>query len=536
MDQVFKEIHSRIKDLDNIDEIKKATRQVCIELTPKKMPTLIQIFLSAPLEQRKRLFDILKSKPSRNISGVNVVAVMSKPAKCPHGKCTMCPGGLDSEFGDVPQSYTGHEPATLRAQRANYNPYVQVFTRLLQYILLGYIPSKIELIIMGGTFNAQDREYQQGFITKCYQAMNDFGNLFLQDGLDFDRFTNFFELDQDNEFSKERTDKINNKVLELIKEKTLEEVQLENETTQVKCIALCLETRPDCCSDENIKQMLELGTTRIELGLQSVYDDVLDKIERGHSVQDTIQATKRLKNSGLKVGYHILLGAPNSNKEKDIEMFKILFENQNFKPDALKIYPCMVLKGTKLYEQGFKPITTQEAVEIIKEGKKCIPKYCRVMRIQRDIPTKMIDQGVDVTNLRQYISDVRCQCIRCREIGRIKSEGEIKLKVLEYQASDGKEYFISYESDNALVGFLRLRVVNDLAFVRELHVYGETALVGEKGKVQHQGYGKKLMLESEKISKGNNVKKIKVISGIGVKEYYKKLDYHRDETYMSKVL
>jgi elongator complex protein 3 len=524
-------------------EIIKLRDKYAKKYKPRKLPSMTQILLAADEKDRQTLFKLIKIKPTRDQSGVSVVAIMTKPFPCPHGRCTMCPGGKT-----VPQSYTGKEPATMRAIRNNYDAYLQVFNRLEQYILLGHYPEKIELIVMGGTFPSFPARYQNKFIRDTYAAMNDFGKLFIKNNqINFKKFLNFFELDAENEMNKEEV--INKKILK-IKAKNkdnLKKSQAKNEKANVRCIALVIETRPDYCKQPHINKMLEQGCTRVELGVQSVYPNVLKKIKRGHTIQDSIEATKLMKNSGLKVGYHIMPGAPGSNPKKDIEMFKILFSSEDFKPDALKIYPCMVMPGTELYKDykagKYKPLNTDQAADLIAEAMKYIPEYCRVMRVQRDIPTFMTTAGVKKTNLRQYVEnilkkrgiiqrDIRSRQIRNQEIKKPE------IKKITYNASQGKEIFLSMEENNKLIGFLRLRITKDKAIVRELHVYSPTAKIGEKHKKshQHKGFGKKLLKQAEKIAKKEKKTKLIIISGIGVKEYYKKLGYKKQGVYMIKSL
>ena len=468
----------------------------------------------------------LKRKPSRGMSGVAPVAIMTKPIKCPHGRCIMCP-----TVAGVPQSYTGKEPASRRGLRNKFHPYLQVFNRLEQYMLLGIIPEKIELILMGGNFTSFHLKYQNWFIASALKAMNDFSKF-----LNYKKFIKFFELDAINDMSAERTKKLNKKILSMFKEEKLKTVQKKNEKARVRCVAMCVETRPDYCTEKEIKRMLVQGVTRVEVGAQHLDDSVLEKIGRKHSVEDTVKATKLLKDYGYKVGYHILLGAYGSNFEKDVEMFKKLFSDERFKPDALKIYPCMVFKNTKLYnlyrKKKYKPLDTLTAIKLINSAKKYIPEYCRVMRVQRDIPTYMSVAGVDKTNLRQYLD--KCRCIRCRQI-KSAIKGRVLFKNYVYDASDGRELFLSYENNDSLIGFLRLRICSD-AFVRELHVYGDVTSLGKRGNVQHRGFGKKLLLEAEKISKNLGFSKLKIISGIGVREYYKKLGYKLEKNYMVKAI
>ncbi|MBL7100364.1 MAG: tRNA uridine(34) 5-carboxymethylaminomethyl modification radical SAM/GNAT enzyme Elp3 [Nanoarchaeota archaeon] len=553
--ELIKEIISKKLSLA---EALKLRRTLARKYKPKVFPSIIQILYHADEKQIPKLKHLI-TKPTRTISGVSVVAIMTKPIKCPHGKCTPCPGGPKSFFGNVPQSYTGNEPATMRAIRNFYDSYLQVFNRLEQYILMDRVPDKIELIIMGGTFPSFPKAYQENFIKYAFKAVNDFGKMFYKkDNLQFEKFKKFFELPGDINDT-EREGRIKKRILKLKKECNLVSEQKKNEKAKLRCVGLCVETRPDYCGKKEINQMLKLGTTRVELGVQSTYDDVLKRIERGHKVEDSVKATQLLKDSFLKVGYHTLPGLPSSSPKLDVNMFRELFSNQNFMPDALKIYPCMVLRGTKLYKEWkkkkYRPITTEEAIRVIIETKKYIPKFCRVLRIQRDIPTKVTEAGVDITNLRQKIHEVmekkniKCKCIRCREPRDKKVDFKnVKLLRFDYEASNGKEIFLSFEDvkNDILLGFCRLRkpyksfrkeINADSVGIRELHVYGEAIPIGNIGRIQHKGYGKKLLSEAERIAKREfKAKKILVISGIGVKGYYSKLGYKKDGLYMSKKL
>ena len=377
---------------------------------------------------------------------------------------------------------------------------------------MGHPTEKIELIVMGGTFLAYPEDFQFDFIKKCYDALN-------------------------------------NK-----KSKSLDEAKKINETAKNRLTAVCIETRPDYCNEHHIKNMLEWGTTRVELGVQAIDDEIYKKVNRGHKVQDVIDATKRLKQAGFKIGYHIMPGIPGSNPKKDIKMFKELFSSKNFKPDQIKIYPCQVLKGSgieNLYYGGeYVPYTKQQTTEIIIQMLKLTPNYCRIMR---EIPPQYLVAGITNIDLRKDIEEeirrqkVKINEIRFREIGfalrdKRHVDPKIKIKTTKYKASGATEYFIeAVNKDNVLFGLLRLRLEkNKPAMVRELHVYGPTLKLSEKANQewQHKGLGKMLMAEAEKISKKKHFKNIKVISGVGVREYYKKLDYKldSDKIYVEKKL
>jgi len=457
-------------------------------------------------------------KPSKTLAGVTPIAVMLKPRKCKHGTCLYCPSL------DVPQSYTPLSPPVIRARMLNYNAAGQVKSRLKAFKLMNHPTDKIELIIMGGTFLNYPKKYQYNFIKSCYDALN---------------------VNDNNNKNK--------------KSKNLEQAKKLNEKAKHRCVALCIETRPDFCSHKQIQEMLKFGCTRVELGVQAIDDKIYKKINRGHKVKDVIEATQRLKDAGFKVGYHLMPGLPGSNPKKDIEMFKKIFKDENFKPDQLKIYPCQVISGSgleRLYKQGkYKPYTKEQTESLLVQMYKIVPEYCRIMRIMREIPPVFLVAGTTRIDLRKDVEaelkkkKIKLNEIRFREIGfairdknkREKIDRKIKLKITKYKASKGDEYFLQFvNKDNILFGLCRLRIIKEkdksLAFIRELHVYGQSLSIGEKEKnaFQHKGLGKLLMREAEKITKTENIKELNVLSGVGVRQYYKKLGYKLKGEYMNK--
>lgn len=562
MTTLYQELIAEIKK-NNLSEKQFASlkRELALKHRQKTIPTNFQILLQAPDQEVEELKSRLLTKPVRTISGVAPIALMTSPHNCPHGKCTFCPGGINSPWGDVPQSYTGHEPATMRGIRNHYDSYLTTFNRLEQYVILGHNFEKVEFIIMGGTFPARPKEYQQEFVYGALQALNDFSELFFDEEGNFKviEFKEFFELPGDIK-DKERTTRIQSKLLEIKNKKTtnnprsLEDEQERNENAKVRCVALCIETKPDWGFLEHGNEMLRLGCTRVELGIESVYDDVLAITHRGHTAEDSKKSIQILRDLGFKINFHYMPGLPLTDKERDINGMKQLFDDQNYRPDMIKFYPCMVAPGTALYHQyqqgKFTPLTTEEAAERLIPIKEYTPKYCRIQRIQRDVPTKYWEAGVNKTNLRQFIHEnyqFKCRCIRCREPkGKKVNWEKVEIKVMEYEASGGKEFFIAAEDteQDLLIGFCRLRfpfqclrleIIPGSALIRELHVYGTATAIGEEGVVQHKGWGKKLMTKAEEIARENGKKKIVVISGVGVKKYYKeKLGYHKEGLYMVK--
>jgi len=528
----------------------------------KSIPTDIQIYLYASKEEIPEIKKYLITKPIRTIAGVSICAIMTEPYPCPHaikgvGPCTMCPGGPGSVFGDVPMAYTGKEPATRRAIRNNYDPYLQVMNRLEQYTVQGHLPDKLEVIVMGGTFPATPKKYQEYFITNTFKAMNDFSRLFFKKHeLDLERFKKYFELPGDI-YNKERLVRVHEKLLKLKGDSKLEVEQKKNEKSDIRCVSLVIETRPDFGMIRQGNDLLRLGCTKIELGIQTIYDECLTAIKRDHDVAASIKSIKTLKDLGFKLNFHMMLGLPESSMEKDLKSLQSLFTMEEFQPDMLKLYPCMVLRGTELYKDWqvgkFKPMSTNEAAEVIAEFKRSVPEYCRIMRVQRDIPTYMTEAGVDKTNLRQYVEKIvnekgiKCRCIRCREPKSHQISGKVELMVKSYKASDGSEFFISADDvkNDFILGFARLRfpsqslrkeITKDSALIRELHVYGEAIQIGKEGRVQHKGIGKSLMKKAEEIAKENGKTKMVVISGIGAREYFRKLGYKKEGPYMVKKL
>lgn len=533
------------------DEFSKLKVRLVRKHKLKSVPTDTDVFLNTGVH--------IQTKPVRTMSGVAPLALMTAPFACPHGKCLYCPGGPNSAFGDVPQSYTGNEPSTMRGMRNFYDPYLIVFNRLEQFVVTGHLPQKIEVIIQGGTFPSFPAKYQKEFITYTYKAMNDFGERFYYAGknVNWSDFKTFFEL-PGKVGDLERTKHIHEKALAMKGKSSLGIEQERNERANIRCVALCIETKPDWCFESHIDKMLELGTTRVELGVQCLRESVMKLTHRGHDLKDVVKATKLMRNSLLKIGYHMMPGLPGMTKETDIEDCKELFSNPNYMPDALKIYPTCVMKGTGLYglwKAGkYAPISADEAADIIVELKKVVPKWCRIMRVQRDIPSTVISAGPIMTNLRQLVEKkmkeqgLKCKCIRCREPkNKDISWDDVELLRGDYQAN-GKEIFLSFEDtkNDLLLGFCRLRIVpkshraeipENSAGIRELHVYGTAVPLGEEGVIQHRGLGRKLMAEAERIVKEEfNCKKMLVISGVGVREYYETLGYKRDGPYMSKEL
>jgi elongator complex protein 3 len=491
-------------------ELQRCKIELCRELGLSSVPPNSATLKWADEDVLPLLIPLLQRKPVRTLSGVAVVAVMTSPADCPHGRCIYCPGGVTN---GSPQSYTGKEPAARRALRNDFDPYRQTIDRIKQLEAIGHRTDKIDLIVMGGTFTRREPDYQISFVKGCFDAMNG------------------------------------------VVSNDLEDAHALNETARHRCIGMTVETRPDSFGNEIADLSMRMGTTRVEFGVQILDDDVLSGVERGHGVEEIAEATRVAKKRGLKVCYHIMPGLPGSSPENDLERFRTIFSDSSFRPDMLKIYPTLVVKGTKLYEMWkrgeYLPYSTTQAAEVIAQMKTVVPPYVRIQRIQRDIPVPLIEAGVDKGHLRQLVAERlalfggRCKCIRCREVGLLgldPSEESVEAEIISYDASDGTEYFISFVlGDNGpLVGYARLRIESEgdsPARLRELKVFGRMApleLVSEEW--QHKGFGKRLLKIAESIAREEGCREILVTSGVGVRRYYASIGYSRTGVYMGKRL
>ncbi|MBA7503954.1 tRNA uridine(34) acetyltransferase [subsurface metagenome] len=469
---------------------------------------------------------------------------MAKPFPCP-GRCVYCPSSPEA-----PKSYTIESPAVLRARKCNFEPGRQVELRLRTLADMGHALDKIELIIMGGTFLAYPCEYQYQFVKDCYDALNG------------------------------------------VPSANLEEAKKMNETAERRCVGLCIETRPDWCGEVEIKSMLDFGTTRVELGVQTLDDAIHRLTKRGHGVTEVISATRLLRDYGFKVYYHWMPGLPGSTPEHDLELSRKLFADEYFRPDGLKLYPTLVIVGSELEEwyrdNKYQPYEDGEMIDLLANIKTLIPKYVRIPRLMRDIPSKFIIAGSRDLALRGSVRKrmnelgLHCRCIRCREYGHRLRDGwvigEPWLFRMDYGTYGGKEIFLSYEDANeTLFGLLRLRINKGVqkpyvgvlsptlvvsrssggdkplpynyglqaasnthsALVRELHVFGSEVPLGEKREraAQHKGLGGTLLREAERIVREEfHIDKLSVLSGVGAREYYRSLGYRLEGVYMVKEL
>lgn len=480
------------------------------------------------LPEDREFWKVLRKRGVRSHSGIANITVITKAFPCP-GKCIFCP-----TEPKMPKSYLSNEPAIMRAILNDFDPYRQTLNRLASLQKTGHFTDKVDVIISGGTWSFYPKRYQSDFVRGIFNALNAPGeNGQLQQGWR--------------------------------KARTLEEAQRMNETAANRCIGLSVETRPDHITEAELKRLRKLGCTKIEIGVQSLNDEILALNRRGHGIAETQRAIRLIRDAGYKINCHMMPNLYGSNPEIDYQDFVELFANPAYRPDWLKIYPCMVVPWSQLeriYRDGkHKASSDEELIQLMLRVKPLMPEYCRVTRLIRDIPAPSIVGGSKVSNLRQLIHErmkeegIVCRCIRCRQVKDEKVYlDQVEMKVQEFEASEGREFFLSFEDvkRDKLCSLLRLRFTSfslkgrkhfipemeGAALVREVHTYGEQVRVSGDldGASQHIGLGKQMMLKAEEISRRNGYKKIAVISGVGVREYYRKLGYRLEGTYMVKAL
>lgn len=480
-----------------------------------------QLVKAGKIKASPPVLKIIQKRKVRTMSGIANITVLTKDLGCP-GHCIFCP----TEKG-MPKSYLSNEPAMMRAVRNEFSAYKQVKTRLNGLVAQGHDVTKIDIRTAGGTWGAVPEWYRQRFLKGIYFALNE-GSGPIDSGFD-----------------------------ERAGELSLEDLIKENERANCRCVGLWVETRPDWVDEDEIRKLRSYGVTGVELGVQTTDDKVNEFNKRGHGIKESIRATRLCRDAGLKVCHHLMPNLPGASMESDLKSGRELFENEGLRPDYLKIYPCMVTPYSDL-EKMLKedpsihtPYTDEELISLIAAIKKEVPEYCRIIRVIRDIPAESIIIGSKKSNLRQEMQKmgVTCRCIRCREIQNHPIENW-KLKIENFKANESKEYFISIEesSQDKVIGLCRLRfpdkvIFNELkgaALVRELHVYGRQQSLTAPGSVasesQHKGFGKQLMAEAERLAKENGCQKLAVIAAVGTREYYRKLGYELEGTYMTKKL
>ncbi|MFB6159764.1 MAG: tRNA uridine(34) 5-carboxymethylaminomethyl modification radical SAM/GNAT enzyme Elp3 [Haloferacaceae archaeon] len=551
-DRVCEALVERILDGDvDRENLEDAKLEACRAHGASKVPKNTDLPRYAPEGRREAVMEVVRRKPVRTASGVSPVAIMTSPQLCPHGKCLYCPGGPASEFSSA-QSYTGHEPAAARGKATDYDPYAQVTLRLEQLRHIGHPVDKVDLILMGGTMTARSHDYQEWFVKRALAAMNDY--------------------DTD---ATPAPESVAERVPDAPDFRYLADVKARNETADVRCIGVTFETKPDWCDPEQIDRMLDLGATKVEVGVQTTHERINREMHRGHGTEASVDANRRLRDAGLKVGFHMMPGQPGMTREMCREDFRRVFEHPRWRPDYLKIYPTLVVEGTRVYDRwkrgDFEPLSSEAAADLVAEVMGEIPPWVRLQRVQRDIPADFIEAGVTKSNLRQLAAErasergAESRDIRAREVGMNDADPDpdrVEPVTRSYEAAGGTEQFLSFEDPETdlLVGFCRLRFPSyshaapadprsagrdepvrrelaDAALVRELHVYGSEAGLGEAGDWQHRGYGRRLMARAEERARDAGFAKLAVTAGVGTREYYRgKLGYRQDGPYVTKRL
>ncbi len=549
-----------------VGKLKSKTKQL-----PSKTELLLayhKLLKNKTITQNKPLEKLLIRRAVRTLSGVTIVTSLVKPYPCP-GQCVYCP--LDER---MPKSYLSEEPAAMRALMLEFSPYEQMAKRIEALEKNGHPTDKIELIIKGGTWNSYPLGYQYWFVLESFRAANETGKSPLKRGMR-DVSTNTSPSDANRSTLLTRRDLTENSPLSKIKAELFKQQKI-NERAKHRIIGLTLETRPDCVNYHTVWQMREMGCTRIELGIQHTDNKILELTKRGHTAEQAKAGTELLRNYGFKTDFHLMPQLPGATPETDLEMLLTIFKDPGYRPDMIKIYPCSVVKNSELYDWfkagQYHAYPTEELFTVLKKFKMAVPRYCRISRLIRDIPGQYIEEGNKVTNLRQVIQaemkreGLFCKCLRCREVGHVDIS-KIKdltphLFIDEYQTNGGTEYFLSFcakgasasggedSNQEVVFAFCRLRVVatpvihpnkklnSYEAYIRELHTYGQLVRIGkqEKESSQHKGLGKKLVKKAEQIVKQHGIKKLAVISGVGVRDYYRQLGYRLEKTYMVKNL
>jgi elongator complex protein 3 (tRNA carboxymethyluridine synthase) len=484
-----------------------------------------QMVEAGELRADVRLLERIRLKPVRTLSGVTTVTVLTKPYPCP-GKCIFCPTDVR-----MPKSYLPDEPGAMRGLEHNFDPYEQVRSRLEALEAVGHPTDKVELLILGGTWSSYRRDYQEWFVKRCFDALN------TPLALEGRRPGDEGEKCAPGELFK---------------------VQSSNETTSHRNVGLVIETRPDEIIPEEIRWLRYLGVTKVQMGAQSLDDHILGINKRGHDVATTLRATALLRAAGFKIVLHWMPNLLGATPDSDRIDFVRLWEG--FCPDEIKIYPNQLLANAELYEYWqrgeFHPYTTQELIDLIADVKPGIPRYCRVNRVIRDIPSTNVVEGNRRTSLRQDVHielkrrGEACHCVRCREVRKQRVNAEkVELHDLVYSAAQAEEHFLSFDTpDDKLAGFIRLSLpsfdspdteLSDLeaaALIREVHVYGQSLPVGaeKEGAAQHSGLGTQLLEEAEKVARDHGFHRMAVISAVGTRQYYLDRGFERGELYLVK--
>lgn len=505
---------SVISDVPSPEDVHRAKLAWMREGRTGPIPSNVDWLRSLPTHESAPYAGSILRKPSRTLSGVAVVAVMTAPARCPHGRCTYCPGGVEN---GSPQSYTGEEPSALRGAQFHWDSRAITRHRIETLQAIGHPTSKVEVIVMGGTFPARPRAYQEEVLKGIYDGLNGVASA------------------------------------------SLEEAKTQNETADHRMVGLTVETRPDWCDRRVLPFLLDAGVTRVEIGVECLHDDVLAAVGRAHSSEDVARSTRESRDHGLKVCYHLMLGLPGMDPARDLADFRRLWAEDDYRPDLLKIYPTLVLPGTPLYddwkEGRYAPYDTETASKLLATLKAEVPPWVRIQRIQRDIPARLLAAGVRTSNLRERAlarlaaEGRHCRCLRCREAGRRASPPPeaFSLTTAEYGAGGGREVFFSFEDPetDTVAGFLRLRFPSDRTeggldapVIRELKVLGSEVAVGDRGvranEYQHRGFGRSLLALAEERVRAEGFSRVYVRSAVGTRAYYAARGYERSGPHMAK--
>jgi elongator complex protein 3 len=504
----------------------------------------------------------LRKKPVRTLSGVAPVTVLTKPFPCP-GKCIFCPNDVR-----MPKSYLSSEPGALRAAHHAFDPYLQTYFRLRAFHNIGHPVDKVELIVLGGTWSFYPESYQVWFVKRCFDALNDFGHRQDPVRMRLDGAPSFEEIPQ--EVWGETLERTYNQVVaEFLKQEhggelaaaaetaqwqELFDAQRINEGREARCVGLVLETRPDHISEEEVLRLRRLGATKVQIGIQSLSDEVLELNKRGHDVAATARAVALLRQAGFKLHAHWMPNLYGSSPEADVEDFERLWSDPAFRPDELKIYPCSLIETAELmayHRDGrWRPYSEEELLEVLVACLERTPPYCRLTRIIRDIPSQDIVEGNKLTNFRQLAEGElqrrggRCQDIRGREVRDLHlAEEELRLETLEYETPVSREVFLQFVGpEQEIAGFLRLSLPQQDSFlaelagsavIREVHVYGAMAGIGEasEGRSQHRGLGRRLAQEAQRRATEAGFANLAVISSVGTRHYYRGLGFEDGELY-----
>jgi len=541
-------------------------------------------------ELEERFIRSVRMKPRRTASGVATITVITRPHTC-SSNCIYCPCDLR-----MPKSYLANEPACQRAELTFFDPYVQVAARLQALHQMGHSTDKVELIVLGGTWSDYPEGYQYRFIKELFRALNEWPNSpsHIQERLNWytsfglqnseEALSSFVAEQQAAVFDDTATyNQAFHKLYDISQphqsawsqmQSTYDELveqQHVNETAAARVVGLVIETRPDTITSDNLRMFRQLGCTKIQIGIQSTRQEILDANQRQMSVAQIKRAFSLIRLYGFKIHSHLMVNLLGATPEADKQDFKTFVTDPGFLPDEIKLYPCALVSGTQLvqkYREGaWQPYAKDELVDVLVQDVLATPPYVRISRMIRDISATDILVGNKHTNLRQMVEqelaakDVasRVQEIRFREINQQQvSAAELTLQDFTYTTAVSDEHFLQWvTADNKIAGFCRLSLphwdkltagacdvtANELlvqpgqAMIRELHVYGQALSLGSEGmSAQHQGLGQKLLAKASSIAAEAGYTSLNVISSIGTRAYYRAQGFTDAGLYQQKAL